>query len=111
MSENKNKSKMNQKNSKNLARILRRLAQSENLLTNKIKITILEGEIIEEKNKFFIAPLMFKSFSEQSVDQISTENASVKTIYKNSKEEEKISSSDDIVEVDYPESSDFSDDE
>ena len=106
MSENQIRSKINQKNSKKFAGILRRLAQSENLLTNILKVTISEGEVIEEEKKILIAPLKFKSYSNPSVEQNSTDN----TI--NKKSNVKIENYSPLAEkVDYPDSSDFSDDE
>ena len=106
MSENQLISKITQKNPKKFARILRNLAQSENLLTNILKVTISEGEVIEEEKKILIAPLKFKSYSNPSVEQNSTDN----TI--NKKSNVKIENYSPLAEkADYPDSSDFSDDE
>ena len=105
----KSKIQMSQKNSKKFTGILRRLAQSENLLNNKLKVIISEGEIIEENNHIFIIPSKFKEYSENSVDQNSTEKASEKTI-ENSNIKENILNPH-IETVDYPDSSDLSEDE
>ena len=106
MNENYTKCKMNQKNSKKFVGILRRLAYSESLITNKIKITVSKDEIIEEKNRILIAPSIFKSYSDH--EQNSTEK-SINTIKNSNKE--KINSNPHIESVNYPDSSDFSDDE
>ena len=106
----KSKSQMKQENSRKYSRVLRRLAQSENLLTNRIKVIVTEGEIIEETDKIMIAPSKFSSNSNHSVDQNSTEKTSIKTIG-NLNVNTKNTSPHHIKEVDYPDSSDFSDDE
>ena len=108
MSEIQIRSKINQKNFKKFAGILRRLAQSENLLTNIIKVTISEGEIIEEKKQILIAPLKFKSYSNLSVEQISTDKT-INTIKNSNVDKNNFSPL--VEKVDYPDSSDFSDDE
>ena len=108
MSEGQLISKIKQKNSKKYALVLRRLAQSENLLTNILKVTVSEGEVIEEEKKILIAPLKFKDYSNLSVGENSTD----KTITKNSKSNVKIENYSPLAEkADYPDSSDFSDDE
>ena len=105
----KSKIQMNQKHSRKFTGILRRLAQSENLLNNKLKVIISEGEIIEENNHIFIIPSKFKEYSENSVDQNSTEKASEKTIENSNIKENFLSPH--IEKMDYPDSSDFSEDE
>ena len=106
MNENYTKCKMNQKNSKKFVEILRHLAYSENLITNKIKVTVYKGETIEEKNRILIASSIFKSYSDH--EQNSKEK-SINTI-KNSNIE-KIILNPYVESVNYPDSSDFSDDE
>ena len=49
----------NKKNNRKFVEILRRLAKLEDLSSNKIKVTICENEIIEEKNKILIASSTF----------------------------------------------------
>ena len=108
MSEGQLISKIKQKNSKKYALVLRRLAQSENLLTNILNVTVSKGEVIEEEKKILIAPLKFKGYSNLSVGENSTD----KTINKNSKSNVKIENYSPLAEkADYPDSSDFSDDE
>ena len=108
MSEDQLLSKFNQKKSKRFSLVLRSLAQSENLLTNILKVTVSEGEIIEEEKRIFIAPLKFKSYSNLSVGESSTDL----TINTNPKSNVKIEEYSPLAEkADYPDSSDFSDDE
>ena len=70
MSENsiKLKNEVKQKNSRKFSGVLRSLAQSKNLISNKIEILIFEDEIIEEKDKIYIIPSKFKNYSENSID-------------------------------------------
>ena len=112
MSENFINSKihMNQKNSKKYFGVLRRLAQSEDSVINKIKVIVSEG-VIEESNHCFIAPSKFKNFSENSVDKNSTKKTSVNSFENSNEEKKNLSSQLNIETVDYPDSSDFSDDE
>ena len=108
MSEGQLISKIKQKNSKKYALVLRRLAQSENLLTNILNVTVSKGEVIEEEKRILIAPLKFKSYSNLSVGENSTD----KTINKNKKSNVEIENYSPLAEkADYPDSSDFSDDE
>ena len=108
MSEGQLISKIKQKNSKKYALVLRRLAQSENLLTNILNVTVSKGEVIEEEKRILIAPLKFKSYSNLSVGENSTD----KTINKNKKPNVEIENYSPLAEkADYPDSSDFSDDE
>ena len=73
------------------------------------QINRTKKEIIEEKNKVYIAPSIFKN-TEYSTNQNSTNKSSVNKIENFNKE--KINLSPQNTEtVDYPDSSDFSDDE
>ena len=105
----RSKIKIIQKNSKKFVGILRRLAQSENLINNKIKVIVSEGEIIDESDHIFIAPSRFKDYSEKFFERISNDKTSVNTA-EESNVEDKISSSN-IEKVEYPDSSDLSDNE
>ena len=102
------KIQMNKKNPKEFVRVLRHLSQSDNLKNNKIKITISQDEIIEEKNKVYFAPSIFKN-TEYSTNHNSTKKSSVNKI-ENSNIEKNLSPHNAETE-DYPDSSDFSDDE
>ena len=105
----RSKLQISKKNSKNFVTILRRLAQSEDLINNKIRVIVSEGEIIDESDHIFIAPSRFKDYSENFLDRISNDNTSVNTI-ENSIVEDKVLSTH-IKKVEYPDSSDLSDNE
>ena len=100
---------INLKKNRKLSGILKNLVSSDNLLT-KIKVTVSEGEIIEDKEQFFIAPSKFKNTCENIIKRNSIvykkENSS-----ENLNIETQVSSTNDIELVDYPDSSDLSDDE
>lgn len=96
------------KSSQKFVGVLRRLAQSEDSVVNKIKVKVSEGDIEE---KCFIAPSKFKNYSEYNVNQNSTKKTSLNT-FENSNEKKKNSSPIHNIEtVDYPDSSDLSDDD
>ena len=88
---------------------LRRLAKLETFKT--LKVTVCEGEFNEEKNQILVAPLMhFDSYkdlenknSNSLLNEKSIENSAEQTDISNGKEIEPLD--------DYPNSSDFSDDE
>ena len=98
------------KNNRKFVQILRRLAKLEDLTSNKIKVTICENEIIEEKNKIFIAsPAFIKCYKNNAINNsIGNKNEKIK---KNLNREKKNSAKNEIEEEEYPDSSDFSDDE
>ena len=105
----RSKIQINQKSFKKFAGILRRLAQSENLINNKIRVIVSEGEIIDESDHIFIAPSRFKDYSENFLDRISNDKTSINTI-ENSIVEDKVLNPH-IEKVEYPDSSDLSDNE
>ena len=95
------------KNERQYFGVLRNLAKSDTSIFNELKITVCEGEFIESKNHIFIAPSMFMScheFNNQNSNKISIEN-------ENPNEQTEISNENEIKNFDYPDSSDFSDDE
>ena len=105
----------NKKNSRRFLGILRRLAESEGSVINKIKVTVYKEDSTEEKDHVFLAPSTFKNYSEHYMDKISSENTSENLLdstaenSKNSNEVKRVSN--DIETEIYPDSSDFSDDE
>ena len=102
--------KLSTKNSKKFSGILRHLAKSENYIT-KIKVTISKGEIRdEEKDQFLVAPLTYKSSFENIPINNFIENSN-KNFIEDLNNENKNSSSYDNDLKEYPDSSDFSDDE
>ena len=109
MNKSQIKSRMNPKKPREFVEILRGLAQSEDLMTNKVKITICENEFIEETKNCYIAPPTFKKYSEHFIEKYSTKNLNVNKI-ENLDLAKKIYHP--LIETaDYPDSSDFSDDE
>ena len=90
--------------------ILRRLAKLDVPFFNKLKVTVCEGKFAEEKDHIFLAPLMFMSSSENLVKQ-NLKKTSTENIIKNPNEKKHISDRNEIKTMDYPDSSDFSDDE
>ena len=99
---------ISKKSERRFSGVLRRLAQSEGTKNNKIKVIISEGEIIEEEDKIFLAPSSFRKPFERPVVQNQTKNVNN---FENPNVDKKILITNDIQIVDYPDSSDFSDDE
>ena len=91
--------------------VLRNLAKLDSSMFNKLKVTVCEGEFNEEKQCFLIPPLVHfesgKDFEDNNSNQISTEK-----IIENSTIQSEISNENKIETLDnYPDSSDFSEDE
>ena len=96
------------KKNRRFSRILKSLVKSENLLT-EIKVTVSDGEIIEDKEQFFITPTLFKrSFENYIYNSFDNKN---ENLVENLNSETKPSSPNDFKAGEYPDSSDFSDDE
>ena len=114
MSESSIKSqfKTNEKNNRKFSRVLRCLAKSDTSLINKMNVTVYKEDIIEEKKQFLVAPLMYINCHKRFINHNSTENTSI-NIFENSITEEiqEIQSPQDPELMDYPDSSDFDDDE
>ena len=98
--------KFGKRNKKHSA-ILKNLAKFDSSF-NTIKVTIFDGEIIDEKDHFLIAP--FKNFLGHLPNHYSTDSTTEYSI-ENSNIENNFSSHNDIDLENYPDSSDFSDDE
>ena len=79
-------------------------------LIPKIKVTVSEGEIFEDKEQFFIAPSKFKNTFENVAKRNSIVDKN-ENLSENLNIETQVSSQNDIEVVDYPDSSDFSEDE
>ena len=100
---------INLKKTRRFSGILKCLAKSDRLIP-KIKVTVSEGEIFEDKEQFFIAPSKFKN----TFENIAKRNSIVdknENLSENLNIETQVSSQNDIEVVDYPDSSDFSEDE
>ena len=80
------------------------------IINNRIKVVVSKDETFEEKNHNFIAPSKFKNFKEYLTDQISSDSKDINTS-ENSNLEKINLSPQNTETVDYPDSSDFSDDE
>ena len=98
------------KNQRKYLGILRTLAKSDNSIFKNLKITVSEGEFVEEKEQNIIAPSMYKSCPENLVNQ-NINPIPIENKFEITKEEKEISDKNGIETLDYPDSSDFSDDE
>ena len=95
------------KNERKYFNIFRRLAKSDSSIFNKLKVTVCEGEFNEEKQCFLVAPLMLFNSDKDLENKKSNEKA-----IEYSTEHSEISNENDSgILNDYPDSSDFSDDE
>ena len=95
------------KNERKYFNIFRRLAKSDSSIFNKLKVTVCEGEFNEEKQCFLIAPLILFNSDKDLENKKSNEKA-----IEYSTEHSEISNENESgILNDYPDSSDFSDDE
>ena len=90
--------------------VLRKLAKSDCSVINKLKITVSKSEFIEENEHNFIGPSKLMSYPENLINQ-NLNQTSVENTIKSSNELPKIAGKNEIHSLDYPDSSDFSDDE
>ena len=105
----KSKNSLNQKYNKKLREELQRIVKSDSSLIKKLNITVYKEDFNEEKQHFFIAPSMFINSHDRLINQSSTDNAS-SIIEKSTVEKESMSPCDPDL-MNYPNSSDFDDDE
>ena len=98
------------KNQRKYLGVLRSLAKSDSSIYNKLKITVSEGEFVDEKEQILIAPSMYKSCPENLVNQ-NINPIPIGNKIEITKEEKEISDENGTETLDYPDSSDFSDDE
>ena len=114
----KSENKVTDKPSRKFHGVLRRLAKSDTSILNTMKVTVYKDDIIEDKKHIFIAKSMFMNYQERWINHISTESTNV-NINENINEN---LNEDSIIEnevlsphceefKDYPDSSDFDDDE
>ena len=95
------------KNERKYFNIFRRLAKSDSSIFNKLKVTVCEGEFNEEKQCFLVAPLILFNSDKDLENKKSNEKA-----IEYSTEHSEISNENESgILNDYPDSSDFSDDE
>ena len=108
----KSQIKIRRKNSRKFFGILRRLAKSDPLI-NKLNITVYKAvykeDIIEEKNRFIIAPSNFINSRQNLINHNSTKNTNLNIIEDLITEKENSSPvGTELIEC--PDSSDFDDD-
>ena len=99
------------KNERKYFGALRRLAKLDDSIFNGLKVTVCEGEFVEEKQCFLIAPLMLFESGRDLDSQKLNQKLTDKT-FENSTEQCEISNENKNESLDdYPNSSDFSDDD
>ena len=99
------------KNERKYFGVLRRLAKLDNSIFNTLKVTVCEGEFNEEKECFFVAPLMI-FYPGINIKSQKSSQILVKKMIENSNDQTGVSNEDKIeISDNYPDSSDFSDDE
>ena len=103
------RAEISEKNTRRFSGILRRLSKLDNSIKN-MKVTVSEGEISEKNIHDFIAPSKFKNCFELLENPNLPEKLN-KNLIENFNVEKINYSPHDIEVVDYPDSSDFSDDE
>ena len=106
---NKSKNKLKQKYNKKFREELQSIVKSDSSLIKKLHITVYKEDFNKDKNHFSIAPSMFLNSRDNLFNQSSTNNTN--SIIENSVIENEISSPCDPDLMNYPNSSDFDDDE
>ena len=109
-SQNNSQIKISEKNDRKFVEVLGSLTKLDNLIMNKIKVIVSEGEITEEQKEFIVAPSKFIKCHEHSIEINSARNKN-KNINENMNIEKGNSSSRNIEDEDYPDSSDFDGDD
>ena len=99
------------KNERKYFNIFRRLAKSDSSIFNKLKVTVCEGEFNEEKQCFLVAPLMPFDSDKDLENKKTNQNKTEKTIEDSTEHSEISNENKSVISEDYPDSSDFSDDE
>ena len=104
------KIKIIEKRRKKFSGILRHLAKSDSSLVNKMNITVYKDDIIEEEKQIIIAPSMYLNCRKPLNNHKSAENTIV-NIFENLVIEKGNPSPVQDEQIDYPDSSDFEDDD
>ena len=99
-----------EKRNRRFSVILRHLAKFDNSI-KIMKVTISEDRITSEKDRILIAPSKFGNCFGHLSNHYSTENTNSKYITENLNIENNDSTRNNIIPGDYPDSSDFSDDD
>ena len=105
----KSQNQINKKDSIKFFGVLQRLAKSDTSIYNKMKVTVYKEDNIEEKKQILIAPSMFMKYHENYINHVSTSNT-IKNINENLIKENENSSPQNPELINYPDSSDFGDD-
>ena len=105
----KSQNKLKQRYNKKFREDLQLLAKSDSSLIKKLNITVYKEDLNEGKKQIFIAPSMFLNSQDNLTNQISTDNTS--SIIENSIIEKENLSPCDPDLMNYPNSSDFDEDE
>ena len=90
--------------------ILRELAKFDNSTLNKLKVTVCEGEINEEKQCFLVAPLMPFDSDKDLENNKSNQKSAGKTTEDSTGQSEVSNEDKSEILDDYIDSSDFNDD-
>ena len=91
--------------------VLKRLAKYDNLTINQLKVKVCEGEFDEEKQCFLVAPLMPFDSDKDLENKKTNQKQTDKTIEDSTEHSEISNENKSEILDDYPDSSDFSDDE
>lgn len=106
----KSQIKINEKNEKKYFGVLRRLAEFDSSMLNKIKVTVYKEDIVEEKKQIIIAPSIFANCPGHLINNNSIERTNENTIEDLIIENENPSPANSEL-MNYPDSSDFDDDD
>ena len=106
----KSQNKITEKNKRKFHGVLRRLIKSDSSVNNKMKVTVYKVDNTEKKKQLIIAPLIFTNYCRHLINHNSTINTNVNIIENLIKEEENSSPVDSELK-NYPDSSDFDDDD
>ena len=106
----KRMSDVKNKNERKYLGILRNLGKSDGSVFNTFKITIVEGKFSEDKERNLIASSIYKSCPDNLVNK-NINQVSIENMTKISKDQKGISDRNEIQTLDYPDSSDLSDNE
>ena len=103
---------MSEKNSRRFFGVLRHLAEFDIPLIHKMNVTVYKEDITEEKKQFLVAPLMYMDCHKNFINHNSAQNTNI-NIFENSitEETQETQSPRNPELMDYPDSSDFDDDE
>ena len=91
--------------------VLKRLAKYDNLTINQLKVKVCEGEFNEDKQCFLVVPVILFDSDKDLENKKTNQNKTEKTIEDSTEHSEISNENKSEILDDYPDSSDFSDDE